>query len=120
MTAIAPMLGAIMGVSHEPKGQDKKRAAKPKTSKLNKRGGHSVTRGEKSATAHGQQHGELASYRAPTQHTLMKESAKGAMRNATDDWVRGRISTGEHLAIHDRAKHVLSGKRPHEYRSKGR
>jgi hypothetical protein len=125
MTSIAPMLGAIMGISHEPKGQDKKRAAKPHTPKSAMKGSknrkaHKVTKGEGSATAHGQQHGELASYRAPTQHTLMKESAKGAMRNATDDWVRGRISTGEHLAIHDRAKHVLSGKRPHEYRSKGR
>jgi hypothetical protein len=115
MASIAPMLGAIMGISKEPKGNDKKRAVKPKTPKIRPGKQHRVTKGEKSVTDHGQQHGELASYRRPTEHKLMKESAKGAMRMATDDWVRGRISKNEHTQIHERAKHVIAGKRPREF-----
>jgi hypothetical protein len=111
MAAIAPMLGAIMGISKEPKGNDKKRAVKPKTGKR----GHRVTKGEKSATSHGQQHGELASYKGPTEHQMMKERVKGSMRMATDDWVNGRISKNEHEQIHARAKHVMSGRRPREF-----
>jgi hypothetical protein len=99
------MLGAIFGVSKTPKGQDKKRAKKSK--------------GEKSVTEPAQQHGELASYKAPpppSDKKLMKESAKHTVRRATDDWVEGRITTKEHKAVHERAKHVLSGKAPHEFR----
>jgi hypothetical protein len=99
------MLGAILGISKTPKGQDKKRAKKSK--------------GEKSVTEPEQQHGELASAKMPpppTDKKLMRESAKHAMRRATDDWVEGRITTKECGASHARAKHVLSGKPPHEFK----
>jgi hypothetical protein len=99
------MLGAIFGVSKTPKGQDKKRAKKSK--------------GEKSVTEPMQQHGELASYQAPKpmpEKKIMKENAKHTLRRATDDWVEGRITTKEHKAVHERTKHVLSGKHPHEFR----
>lgn len=112
MTSIAPMLGAIMGISKLPKAQDKKRAVKPKT---RKNGGHTVTKGEKSVTSQGQQHGELASYKPPTDRQLIREHAKGAMRMATNDWVAGRISTKKHEKVHERAKHVISGRTPREF-----
>jgi hypothetical protein len=102
---VAPMLGAIFGISKTPKGQDKKRAKKSK--------------GEKSVTEPMQQHGELASYKAPpppSDRKLMKESAKHTMRRATEDWVDGRITTKEHKAMHERAKHVLSGKPVREFK----
>jgi hypothetical protein len=102
---IAPMLGAILGISKTPKGQDKKRAKKSK--------------GEKSVTEPEQQHGELASSKAPpppTDKKLMRESAKHTIRRATEDWVSGHITTKECSAAHARAKHVLSGKKPHEFR----
>jgi hypothetical protein len=114
MADIAPMLGAILGISRTPKGQDKKRAVKPKTKKG--RGDHMVTHGEGSVTSHGQQHGELSSASVPTEHQMMKEHAKGALRQATDSWVSGHITTKEHAAVHARAKHVLSGKRPMEFK----
>jgi len=102
---IAPMLGAILGISKTPKGQDKKRAKKSK--------------GEKSVTEPEQQHGELASSKAPpppTDKKLMRESAKHTIRRATEDWVSGHITTKECSAAHARAKHVLSGKSPREFR----
>jgi hypothetical protein len=114
---IAPMLGAILGISKSPKGEDKKRAVKPKTKKG--RGDHKVTGGEKSVTSPAQQHGELASSQVPkplSEHKLTKENAKHTLRRATDDWVEGRISTKEHKAVHERAKHVMSGKRPMEFK----
>jgi hypothetical protein len=115
------MLGAILGVSKTPKGQDRKRAAKP-THKTNKKTGTATfktTKGEGSVTEPMQQHGELASYKAPpppSDRKLVRESAKHTIRRATEDWVEGRITTREHKAAHDRAKHVLSGKHPHEFR----
>jgi hypothetical protein len=111
MADIAPMLGAILGISKTPKGQDKKRAKKPTAKK--------TTSGEKSVTEPAQQHGELASYQAPKpipDKKLIKENAKHTLRRATDDWVEGRITTKEHKAVHERTKHVLSGKQPHEFR----
>lgn len=111
MAEIAPMLGAILGISKTPKGQDKKRAKKPH--------GKKTTGGEKSVTEPEQQHGELASYKAPpppSDKKLLKESAKHTARSATEDWVAGRISTKEHKAVHDRAKHVLANKHPHEFK----
>jgi hypothetical protein len=111
---IAPMLGAILGISRTPKGQDKKRAVKPKTKKG--RGDHMVTHGENSVTSPGQQHGELSSASVPTDKHLMRENAKREMRHATDSWVSGHTTTKEHAAVHARAKHVLSGKRPQEFR----
>src|SRR5271166_2314139 len=105
MADIAPMLGAILGISKTPKGQDKKRAVKPKTKKG--RGDHKVTGGERSVTEPAQQHGELASYVAPkpiSEHKMIKENAKHTLRRATDDWVEGRITTKEHRAVHERTK----------------
>lgn len=105
MADIAPMLGAILGISKTPKGQDKKRAKKSK--------------GEKSVTESAQQHGELASAKAPpppTDKHLMRESAKHTARRATEDWVSGHISTKECAAVHNRAKHILSGKHPREFK----
>jgi len=105
MADVAPMLGAIFGISKTPKGQDKKRAKKSK--------------GEKSVTEPEQQHGELASNKAPpppTDKKLMRESAKHTIRRATEDWVSGHITTKECSAAHARAKHVLSGKSPREFR----
>ena len=105
MAEIAPMLGAILGISKTPKGQDKKRAKKSK--------------GEKSVTEPAQQHGELASYEAPkpmSEHKIMKENTKHTLRRATEDWVDGRISTKEHNAVHARAKHVLSSKPVREFK----
>lgn len=105
MADVAPMLGAIFGISKTPKGQDKKRSKKSK--------------GEKSVTEPEQQHGELASYKAPpppSDRKLMKESAKHTIRRATEDWVSGHISTKECHAAHQRAKHVLAGKPVREFK----
>jgi hypothetical protein len=103
---IAPMLGAILGISKTPKGQDKKRAKKSK--------------GEKSVTEPEQQHGELANSMAPVKppsdKKMMKENAKHSVRRATEDWVSGHISTKECAAAHARAKHVISGKEPREFK----
>jgi hypothetical protein len=115
------MLGAIFGISKTPKGQDKKRAVKPtaKTSKKTGTATFKTTKGEGSVTEPMQQHGELASYKAPpppSDRKLMRESAKHTIRRATEDWVEGRITTKEHKAAHDRAKHVLSGKAVREFK----
>jgi hypothetical protein len=56
--------------------------------------------------------------RKPSDKTMMKDHAKRAMRRATEDWVDGRMSTKEHNAVHDRAKHVLSGKHPAKFKGK--
>jgi hypothetical protein len=93
------MLGAI--VTSPPKAQGKKRAKKSK--------------GEKSVTQPGQQHGETFNYKAPTEHSMMKERAKSTMREATASWVRGDMSTREHEQVHARAKHVISGRKPREF-----
>jgi hypothetical protein len=117
---IAPMLGAIMGISKTPKGQDKKRAAKPKTYSVQSKKTHRVTRGEGSVTEPLQQHGELASNKepvqVPTDNKLIRENAKSSMRHVTDSWISGHVTTKELQAVHARAKHVLSGKRPHEFK----
>ena len=100
------MLGAILGISKTPKGQDKKRAKKK-------------SKGEKSVTEPEQQHGELASYKAPpppSDKKLLRESAKHTARRATEDWVSGHISTKECHAAHARAKHVLAGKPVREFK----
>ena len=121
MADIAPMLGAILGISKTPKGQDKKRAVKP-TAKVNKKKGTATfqtTKGEHSVTEPMQQRGELASAKAPpppSDKKLMRESAKHTVRRATEDWVSGHITTKECNAAHERAKHVLSGKSPREFK----
>jgi hypothetical protein len=108
---MAKMGSLISLLGNDSPGSDKTRAVKPKTGKRV----HKVTKGEKSVTNRGQQHGELGSYQAPTEHAMMKERAKGSMRNATDDWVNGRIGSKEHEAIHERAKHVMRGRKPREF-----
>jgi hypothetical protein len=117
---IAPMLGAIMGVSKTPKGEDKKRAAKPKTYSVQSKKTHRVTKGEGSVTEPLQQHGELSNSKepvqVPTDNKLIRENAKSSLRHATDSWVSGHITTKEHKAVHERVKHVLSGKRPMEFK----
>ncbi len=120
MADVAPMLGAIFGISKSPKGDDKKRNVKPK-SKKNKHGtaNFQTTKGEGSVASPMQQHGELASYKdspPPSDKKLMKESAKHTVRRATEDWVSGHITTKECAAAHARAKHVLSGKSPREFK----
>jgi hypothetical protein len=56
--------------------------------------------------------------KAPSHKQMVKDHAKGAMRRATADWVDGRITTKEHNAIHERGKHVLSGKHPAKFKGK--
>jgi hypothetical protein len=56
--------------------------------------------------------------RRPSDKTMMKDHAKSAMRRATQDWVDGRITTKEHNAVHERGKHVLSGKHPAKFKGK--
>jgi hypothetical protein len=106
MAGIQSMLGAV--VTSPPKSQGRKRAKHSK--------------GEKSVTQPKQQHGELLNMLSPTtpptDRAMMKDHAKSAMRSATRDWVEGRISTSEHNAIHSRGKHVVSGKRVHEFKGK--
>ena len=108
MANIAPMLGAIMGRVTPPDSKGKKRQPKPKARGA---GEQKVTRGEKSVVQSAQQHGELATGKAPTHVQMLRESAKSSMRNATRNWVDGHISGKEHDAIHARARSVLSGKR---------
>jgi hypothetical protein len=98
------MLGAIFGISKTPKGQDKKRAKKSK--------------GEASVTEPQQQHGEVASYKEPTDGQKIKTQAKYEKRRATEDWVAGRMTTQDHKAVHERANHVLAGRSPHEFKGK--
>lgn len=106
----APLIGALFE-SITPKGVDKKRAVKPRKNK--------TTKGEGSVPEAAQQHGELASAGLPkpmTEHQQVKEHAKHERRRATEDWISGRISTKQHNAVHARAKHVISGKHPREFK----
>lgn len=104
MAKIMPMLAAVFPSGAVANKQDKKRQKKSK--------------GEKSVTEPGQQHGELSSDKAPTAGQMVKDHAKHEMRRATEDWVSGRITTDEHRAVHERAKHIISGKRPVEFKGK--
>ena len=116
MAKTSKMLGSMIGfLGNATPGEGKIRAAKPKTHKGVQKKDHRVTRGEKSVTNHGQQHGELGSYDKPTQHQLMKENAKHSMRHATESWVRGDMSTREHEQVHARAAHVLRGRKPRDF-----
>lgn len=104
-----PLIGALFN-SVTPPAQDKKRARKPRPNK--------TTLGEGSVTEPGQQHGELASAKAPTDMARIKEEARMQKRRATEDWIAGRKSTKDHEHIHRRANHVLSNKKPREFRGK--
>lgn len=109
----APSLGKLIGPLFEsvtPKGQDKKRARKPKT--------NATTKGEKSVTEPAQQHGELASYQEPTPAARIKNHARDAKVRATQDWVEGRMKTEDHANVHKRANHVLTNRKPEHYKGK--
>lgn len=111
--AKTPLIAAAIGTSTTPPSEDKKRAVKPRPNK--------TTKGEKSVTEPGQQHGELANDKqpkAPTDRAMEKSSAKSAKRCATDSWVSGHMTTEEHSAIHKRADHVLTGKPVREFKGK--
>jgi hypothetical protein len=100
MGNIAPMLGAILGVAHTTK--EKKSAKKSKAKKTIE-----------------PEHVTMASFpeiKKVSEKHMMKENAKHTARRATEDWVEGRISTKEHCAVHDRAKHVMKGKEPREFK----
>ncbi len=99
------MLGAIFGAKHSPSTK----AAKSKSKNAAKRVAIVV---HTSSPLENAQH--MA--KAPTDKHMMKENAKHTMRRATEDWVDGRITTKEHKAMHDRAKHVISGKEPREFK----
>lgn len=58
----------------------------------------------------------MAPARRPSDKQLVREHAKSTARRATQDWIDGRISTKEHSAVHERAKHVLAGKQPREFK----
>jgi hypothetical protein len=105
--AMGPLIGALFN-SVTPKGQDKKRARKPKP--------NATTLGEKSVTEPGQQHGELGSYKEPTPAERTRNHARDAKVRATQDWVDGRISSKQHANIHERANHVLNNRNPREYK----
>lgn len=104
-----PLIGALFN-SVTPPAADKKRARKPRTNK--------TTLGENSVPSHAQQHGELASSKMPTDGERIKEAARHAKRNATEDWIAGRKTTKDHEHIHRRANHVLSNKKPREFKGK--
>jgi hypothetical protein len=104
MADIAPMLSAILGVANtkQAKGKGKKSAKAAKTKHVSEAVPHNVMVG--------------VSAEPVSEKKMIKENAKHTLRRATDDWVEGRISTKEHKAVHERTKHVLSGKHPHEFR----
>jgi hypothetical protein len=103
---ISGLIGAAFK-SVTPPSEDKKRAKKSK--------------GEKSVTEPAQQHGELANDKMPkppTDAQQIKGEARYQKRRATEDWIAGRIDTAAHSNIHNRANHVLSNKKPHEFKGK--
>lgn len=104
-----PLIGALFN-SITPPAADKKRARKPKTNK--------TTLGEGSVPGHAQQHGELAASKMPTDTQRIKEAARHAKRNATEDWIAGRRSTKDHEHIHRRSNHILDNKKPREFKGK--
>jgi hypothetical protein len=108
--AMGNMIGALFEQTNSAK-QTKMRQPKPKK--------NGTTKGEKSVSSPAQQHGELAGNAEPkpiTDRAMVKDHAKRAMRHATEDWVEGRMTTKEHTARHERAKHVISGKAVREFK----
>jgi hypothetical protein len=70
--------------------------------------------GESKATG-GQQHGELRNNSVPTMPShaeLTKDEARYAKRNATRQWIEGKLSNKKHAAVHERANRVLTNKVP--------
>ncbi len=105
------MLGAIFGTKHSPKAK----AAKSKSKSAAKKVAIVVHTESPLANA---QHTMPTEHKMPTEHQRMKENAKSEMRRATDSWVSGHMTTKEHCAVHNRAKHILSGKEPREFKGK--
>jgi hypothetical protein len=104
---LGPLIGPLFA-SVTPKGQDKKRARKPKT--------NATTLGEKSVTEPHQQHGETAAYKEPTPIDRMKSHARDSKVRATQDWIEGRITSKQHSNVHHRANHVLTNRRPEQFK----
>jgi hypothetical protein len=101
---IAPMLGAILGVANtkQAKGKGKKTAKAAKTKHVSEAVPSHVVVG--------------MSAEPVSEKKIMKDNAKHSVRRATEDWVSGHMTTKECAAVHARAKHVLSGKRPMEFK----
>lgn len=59
-----------------------------------------------------------ATVKRVSEKQMVKEHAKHEKRRATEDWIAGRMSTKDHNAVHARADHVLSGKRPAAFKGK--
>lgn len=97
----SPLIGSLFA-SVTPKAQDKKRAKK--------------SMGEKSVTEPMQQHGELANDKEPTPVERTRMHARNAKVNATQDWVDGRITSRQHANVHKRANHVLTNRKPEQFR----
>lgn len=66
------------------------------------------------------QHGEMSSSQSPepTEKEKLNDDIQYQKRNATRDWVAGRITTADHKAIHDRANHALTARPVHKFRGK--
>jgi hypothetical protein len=101
MGNIAPMLGAVLGVAH-----------------ATKKGGKTKAKAKKTIEPESVTMSSFPLIKPPSDKKIVKENAKHTARRATEDWVEGRISTKEHCAVHDRAKHVMSGKEPREFKGK--
>jgi hypothetical protein len=103
MGELPHMLGAIFGVKRSPKAAAAKSKKQPKM---------------KAVTALHDTGSPLANAQNEpvSDKKIMKDNAKHSVRRATEDWVSGHITTKECCAVHDRAKHVLSGKRPMEFK----
>jgi hypothetical protein len=105
MADIAPMLGAILGVANTKQAKGKGKKSSPKAAKTKR-----VAEATPSHVMVG------VSSEPVSDKKLMKDNAKMSMRHATDSWVSGHTTTKECAAVHARAKHVLSGKRPMEFK----
>jgi hypothetical protein len=103
MAEIPHMLGAIFGTKRSPKEPAAKSKKQPKIKAI------TVLHDTGSPLANAQD-------AAPSDKDMMKSSAKHSMRRATEDWVSGHMTTKECAAVHTRAKHMLSGKRPMDFK----
>jgi hypothetical protein len=60
----------------------------------------------------------MTPYKEPSPTERVKSHARNAKVNATQDWVEGRMSTESHKNVHKRANHVLTNKKPEQYKGK--
>lgn len=85
-----------------------------------------TARGPKTTTKRGEpgsgatQHGELPGSEEPkpSEKEKLHDEIQYQKRNATRDWVAGRITTADHKAIHDRANHAMKARPIHAFRGK--